>query len=175
MIPNLVSGNYDVIMAGMSITDEREEVIDFTQDYFPPDPSKWVATADLGMDVSLDGLTVGVQGATIQAAWVAENLGDVVSVREYATGPASLADLQAGVVDLVLADGSFLDPFVTAGDVFFVGEDVLIGGGVGMGIRETDGELKDAFNAALESVKADGTLDALIADYFDGAGPFYSN
>ena len=39
IIPNLVSGNYDTIIAGMSITDERDEVIDFTQDYFPPTDS----------------------------------------------------------------------------------------------------------------------------------------
>ncbi len=39
IIPNLVSGNYDAIIAGMSITDERDEVIDFTQAYTPPDPS----------------------------------------------------------------------------------------------------------------------------------------
>ena len=39
IIPNLVSGNYDTIIAGMSITAERDEVIDFTQDYFPPSPS----------------------------------------------------------------------------------------------------------------------------------------
>ena len=38
IIPNLVSGNYDTIIAGMSITDERDEVIDFTQDYYPPPP-----------------------------------------------------------------------------------------------------------------------------------------
>ena len=36
IIPNLVSGNYDTIMAGMSITDERDQVIDFTQNYIPP-------------------------------------------------------------------------------------------------------------------------------------------
>src|SRR5690606_3240261 len=45
IIPNLLAGNYDVIMAGMSITDERLETIDFSQNYFPPDPSKYVATA----------------------------------------------------------------------------------------------------------------------------------
>jgi len=39
IIPNLVSGNYDTIIAGMSITKERDEVIDFTQEGFPPDPS----------------------------------------------------------------------------------------------------------------------------------------
>lgn len=49
IIPNLVSGNYDVIIAGMSITDERDEVIDFTQNYTPPDPSAYVATSDLSL------------------------------------------------------------------------------------------------------------------------------
>ena len=39
IIPNLVSGNYDTIIAGMSITDERDAVIDFTQPYTQPDPS----------------------------------------------------------------------------------------------------------------------------------------
>src|SRR5690606_37789225 len=39
IIPNLVAGNYDTIMAGMSITEERLESINFTQDYFPVDPS----------------------------------------------------------------------------------------------------------------------------------------
>ena len=53
IIPNLVAGNYDTIIAGMSITDERDELIDFTQDYYPPDPSKWVAMVDLGTDVLL--------------------------------------------------------------------------------------------------------------------------
>ena len=52
IIPNLVSGNYDTIIAGMSITDERDEVIDFTQDYIPPTPSIYVALSD---DVDLAG------------------------------------------------------------------------------------------------------------------------
>ncbi len=48
IIPNLVSGNYDTIIAGMSITAERDEVIDFTQNYIPPDPSAYVGlSADI--------------------------------------------------------------------------------------------------------------------------------
>ena len=45
IIPNLAEGKYDTIMAGMSITDERDEVIDFTQPYIPPSPSVYVARA----------------------------------------------------------------------------------------------------------------------------------
>ena len=61
IIPNLVSGNYDTIIAGMSITDERDEVIDFTQPYTPPDPSTYAAL-DSGLDV--EGAVIAAQAAT---------------------------------------------------------------------------------------------------------------
>ena len=48
IIPNLNAGNYDTIMAGMSITDERDELIDFTDPYFPPSPSVYLALAGAG-------------------------------------------------------------------------------------------------------------------------------
>src|SRR5699024_12190319 len=54
IIPNLVSGNYDTIMAGMSITPERDEVIDFTQAYIPVQPSAYMARA--GSDPDLDAI-----------------------------------------------------------------------------------------------------------------------
>jgi polar amino acid transport system substrate-binding protein len=41
----------------------------------------------------------------------------------------------------------------------------LIGGGVGMGLRESDTELRDKFDAAIASMKADGSLNALIAEW----------
>ena len=57
------------------------------------------------------------------------------------------------------------------------GPDILIGNGVGVGIRQSDTELRDKFNAALESMKMDGTMDELIAKYFPEktGGPFYGN
>ena len=174
IIPNLVAGNYDTIIAGMSVTAEREELIDFTQHYYPPDPSKWVATSDKGVNFNPAGTAIGVQGSTIQSAWLSENFGDSATIKEYATADESMADLSAGVVDLVLADGEYLKPFVDNESIFFVGNDIIIGEGVGMGIRKTDVGLKAAFNAAIDAVKADGTLDTLIATYFD-AGPFYNN
>jgi polar amino acid transport system substrate-binding protein len=60
------------------------------------------------------------------------------------------------------------------GAIEFVGEDVMIGGGVGAGIRKEDTELKAKVNEALASLKADGTVDKLIAEWFEGKGPFFA-
>ena len=70
IIPNLQSGNYDVIIAGMSITPERAEVVDFSQAYIPPASSAYLA---LSKDVDLKSGPVAAQTSTIQAAFVAEN------------------------------------------------------------------------------------------------------
>jgi len=48
----------------------------------------------------------------------------------------------------------------------YVGDDVLLGGGVGMGVRESDGELKAKFEAAITSVKEDGTLNEMLIKWF---------
>ena len=157
IIPNLVSGNYDVIMAGMSITDERDEVIDFTQNYTPPDPSNYVALSD---GVDLKGGIIAAQTGTIQAGYVAESGATLV---EFATPDETIAAVKNGEADAVLADGSYLKPLVEAdADLKFVGDDVALGGGVGIGVRESDGELKAKFDAAIAAMKSDGSLNALI-------------
>jgi polar amino acid transport system substrate-binding protein len=177
IIPNLLAGNYDLIMAGMSITDERLETIDFSDNYFPPDPSKFVAAAGAGLDFSaLSGARVGVQGGTIQAGYAEENLGGSNTIVTFSTADQAMADLAAGNLDTILADGAYLEPVVTAsnGALEFVGEDVMIGGGVGAGVRKEDAELKATVDEALATLKADGTVDALIAQWFDGMGPFFA-
>jgi polar amino acid transport system substrate-binding protein len=165
IIPNLVSGNYDTIIAGMSITDERDEVIDFTQEYFPPDPSAYVALAGASMDVTKG--VVSAQTATVQAAYVASSGATVV---EFATPEETVAAVRSGESDAVLADLAYLVPIVDAsnGELTIVDQSVMIGGGVGMGIRESDGDLKNKMNTAINSMKADGTLSALISKWFDG-------
>lgn len=160
IIPNLVNGNYDAIIAGMSITDERDEVIDFTSNYTPPDPSAYVAASD---GVDLDGGVVAAQTGTIQAGFIAESGATLV---EFATPEETIAAVKNGEADAVLADKSFLAPIVAEdGDLKFVGPEVPLGGGVGMGLRESDGELKEKFDAAIASMKDDGTLNAMIAKW----------
>ena len=162
IIPNLLSGNYDTIIAGMSITDERDEVIDFTQEYYPPSPSVFMALS--GADVDLDSGVIAAQASTFQAGYVA---GTSATLVEFATADETVAAVKNGEVDAVLADGDYLIPMISEsnGEFVAVGE-VSLGGGVGMGIRESDGELKAKMNAAIDSMKADGSLNTLIKKWF---------
>jgi polar amino acid transport system substrate-binding protein len=163
IIPNLVSGNYDVIIAGMSITDERDEVIDFTQDYFPPTASAYVG---LSADVDVSTATVSAQVSTIQAGHVAAS---GATLLEFATPEETIQAVRDGVADAVFADFDYLAPVVEAsgGELTFVGDRVPLGGGVGLGIRESDTELRDALDAAITSMKEDGTLNALLVEWFE--------
>jgi polar amino acid transport system substrate-binding protein len=160
IIPNLVSGNYDVIIAGMSITDERDEVIDFTQNYTPPDPSAYAAMSD-GVDV--ENGVIAAQTGTIQAGYIADSGATLV---EFASPEETLAAVRNGEADAVLADKSFLAPFVDEDpDLVFTGPDVPLGGGVGMGVRESDTELRETFDAAIQSMKDDGSLNEMITKW----------
>lgn len=158
IIPNLVSGNYDTIIAGMSITDERDEVIDFTQPYTPPDPSAYVAQS---ADVDLASGVIAAQATTIQAAFIAEQGWTLV---EFATPEETVAAVRNGEADAVLADKSFLDT-VVGDDLVMLEKSESLGGGVGMGFRESDAELRGKFDAAIQSMKDDGSLNELIAKW----------
>ncbi|MAI58935.1 MAG: amino acid ABC transporter [Rhodobacteraceae bacterium] len=157
IIPNLVSGNYDTIIAGMSITAERDEVIDFTTNYTQPDPSAYLA---LSADVDLAGGVIAAQSNTIQSGYIASSGATLV---EFPTPEETISAVRNGEADAVLADRTYLAPIEAENsDLIFVGGNVMLGGGVGMGIRESDGELKEKFSAAIKSMKADGSLNALI-------------
>lgn len=162
IIPNLVSGNYDVIIAGMSITAERDEVIDFSQDYYPPTASAYLAASE---DVDVATGVISAQTATIQAGYIAES---GATLLEFATPDETIAAVRNGEADAVFADYDYLAPVAEAsgGELMFVGERVALGGGVGMGFRESDTELRDKIDAAVTSMKADGSLNALLVKWF---------
>ena len=165
IIPNLVSGNYDVIIAGMSITAERDEVIDFTQNYTQPDPSGYIA---LSADVDLANGVIAAQTGTIQASHVASTGATLV---EFATPEETVAAVRNGEADAVLADKTYLKPIADEDDsLILIEQEELLGGGIGLGLRESDGELKGKLDAAIQSMKDDGSLNALIAKWEIGAG-----
>jgi polar amino acid transport system substrate-binding protein len=168
ILPNLIAGNYDAIVAGMSITDERKKTIAFSQDYFPPDPSTFIAATGKGLNLDApSGLRLGAQSATIQAAWLDENAKANNTILTYETPN----------LDAILADKSYLDEAAagSGGALEITGPELAIGGGVGIGLRQTDTDLIKKVDDALTAMKADGTLDALITLYFPEreGGPFY--
>ncbi len=168
IIPNLLSGNYDTIIAGMSITPERGEVVDFTQNYIPPAASAYMG---LTADANIKG-RVSAQTGTIQADYIAES---GATLLEFATLDDTVAAVKNGEADAVFADRDALTTFVAegGGEFAWAGEEVQLGGGVGMALRKTDAELRAKFDAAITTLKADGTINALIAKWFGDEAVLY--
>lgn len=180
IIPNLNAGNFDVIMAGMSVTEERQQAIDFTADYHPPDPSVWMVRAETTLDFgNLSGVRIGTQSGTIQSAYAEANLAEGNTLVNFETADAALADLSAGNIDAILADNGYVLEVVagSGGALKTDGEPIPIGGGVAAGLRKADTELRARLDEALAAAKADGTVDELIVKWFPekGAGPYYLN
>ncbi len=164
IIPNLVDGKYDTIMAGMSITEERDEVIDFTQAYVPPIPSVYIALAGAGDD-AVDG-RVAAQVATIHADHLSESGATLV---EYDLAEELIDAVLSGEADAALVDRQFAHENLAAseGKLAVVGPDVPLDSGIGIGVREDDGELKEKLDDAITAMKEDGSLNALIRKWFD--------
>jgi polar amino acid transport system substrate-binding protein len=170
IIPNLTSGNYDTIIAGMSITEERAQIIDFTQNYYPPTDSAYLALSD---DVDIEGGVVAAQTNTIQAGYIAESGATLV---EFATPDETIAAVRNGEADAVFADYDYLRPFAEEdANLVLVGERVPLGGGVGMGLRQGDDELRQKFDDAITSMKEDGSLNDLLVKWFGEDTQLYEN
>ncbi len=115
--------------------------------------------------VDLEGGVIAAQTATIQAGYVAESGAMLV---EFATPEETVAAVRNGEADAVFADRDYLVPLVeeSAGELMFVGPEVPLGGGIGMGLRESDAELKEKFDAAITSMKEDGSLNEMLKKWF---------
>ncbi len=171
LIPGLQANKSDAIMAGMSITPERLQVVDFSDAYFD---NKLILVGKKGDSTTIDGLagkTVGVQQATVSGEYLAKNQ-PKATVKAYDKQDNVHLDLSAGRIDYMLAD------FVPASDWLkteaganfeIKGEPIDINDKVGIAVRKGDA-LKGEFNTALANLKASGKYDELVAKYFDTQG-----
>ena len=175
MIPALLEKKCDAIVASMSATEERKQVIDFSDKYYQV-PNRFVGPADAGLTDTPEGMAgklVGVQRGTIHQNYMEAKYPDT-ELRLYGTHDEMLLDLQAGRIDAVMsevmAEGEFLES--PAGEGFaFIGGDHLApaihGTGVGVGVRKEDTELRDRFSAAIAAIREDGTYQPIADKYFD--------
>ncbi len=182
MIPALISGRYDAIMAGMTITDERRERIAFSNPYATT-PAWFVARQDSPLQqartaeevfAALAGKTVGVQTATIHNQFLQQQVPGA-TLRVYETQEQLNLDLAAGRIDAGLADSTAWDPFLASADgagfrhfgPSFTGRDFpIFGEGIGIGLRQGDTALRERFNQALCEMQRDGSLAALATQWF---------
>lgn len=134
LIPSLNAGQTDAIIAGMSITPKRQEVIGFSRAYAAPvngflvaDSSSLASLPGAGTSINLDkdeagaealvakmtpllkGKVLGVQGSTTASAFAEKYLSKIVEVREYKTVDAHNMDLISGRIDAVLANAVLLN------------------------------------------------------------------
>ena len=158
-------GKADMVMAGVTVTDERQNVMDFTDSYATGIQSIIVKEdSDIASVDDLAGKKIGTQRGTTGYLYCSDDFGDE-NVVAYDNGLTAVQMLNNGQVDCVVIDNAPAKEFVAANpglkllDTAYVEESYAIGVGKG------NTELKDAINTALEELKADGTLQTIVDKY----------
>lgn len=177
IIPSLTSGQIDVIMASMSITEDRMQTIDFSDKYYNT-PTVIIGAKGVDMAPTAEGLAgkiIGVQASTVHADYVEKHFAATAAeIKIYQTQDEANQDLAAGRIDATQADSIAMDAFLAseAGAACCeskgaVADDpVVLGLGVGAGIRKGEDALREQINAAIATIIADGTYDKITAEYF---------
>lgn len=176
MIPALLARKYDAIVASMSITEERKKRVGFSAKYYNT-PNYFVAAEGSGIEISpagLAGKAVGVQRGTTHQCYVEKAFPDA-DLRLYATQEEVFLDLAAGRLDAQASDAiqakeGFLETDAGKGFEFVGGEQFDLqchGEGAGVAVRKDDGELRDAFSAAIAAIRASGVYGSINDRYFD--------
>ena len=158
-------GKADMVMAGVTVTDERQNVMDFTDSYATGIQSIIVKEdSDIASVDDLAGKKIGTQRGTTGYLYCSDDFGDE-NVVAYDNGLTAVQMLNNGQVDCVVIDNAPAKEFIAANpglkllDTAYVEESYAIGVGKG------NTELKDAINTAREELKAAGTLQAIVDKY----------
>jgi len=171
IIPALNAKKFDMIVASMSITEERKQAVDFTNPYYT-NKLQFIApkSSDLKTDkASLKGKVIGAQRATIAGTWLEDNLGDVVEIKLYDTQENAYLDLNSGRVDGVLADKFVNWEWLKSDagkDYEFKGEPVFDNDKIAIAVRKGDTALTTNLDAALKAIVDNGTYKQINDKYF---------
>ena len=157
-------GKADIVMAGVTVTDERKAVMDFSDSYATGIQSIIVPEgSDITSPDDLAGKKIGTQRGTTGYIYCSDDFGDDAVVA-YDDGLTAVQALKNGQVDAVVIDNAPATEYVAANpglvilDTSYAEEDYAIGMAKGSA-------LEDAVNAALEELKADGTLQSIVDKY----------
>ena len=171
LIPALTSGKVDFVMAGMTVTEERKQSVDFSTSYAQ---GVQVVIVPEGSDItSIDDLTaegashkVGVQQGTtgdLYATWDIADAG-LGSVEPYANGPDAVLALTSGKVDCVMIDNEPAKNLVAANEGLKILETPYTVEDYAIAVAKGS-ELTEKINAALEELISDGSVQAVVEKY----------
>ena len=178
IIPSLMAKKFDMILSGMTVTDERRKTVSFS-DKITDIPYRVIVKHASGLDgspASLKGKKVGVQKATTEANFADKYYAKAgATVMRYESTQDSYLDLAAGRVDalvgnLVEMKMGFLakpegKPFEFA--PYEMKDQVILGYGTGVAMRKGDDKLRSEFNSALKTVRVNGSYKKIADKYFD--------
>jgi polar amino acid transport system substrate-binding protein len=173
LIPALTNGEIDAIAAAMTITEERQETIAFTDQYWEADQSILVQAggdfqpSEIG---DLAGQTVGAQTGTTGEGVIRSELIEPGDLSEsnyngYGNYVLAVTDLENGNIDAVVLDAPVAQTFAAERDVE-VAFTYETGEVYGFGIRQDASDLQSALNEGLATVRENGTYDELQAEWF---------
>jgi len=157
-------GKADIVMAGVTVTDERKAVMDFSDSYATGIQSVIVPEgSDIASPDDLAGKKIGTQRGTTGYIYCTDDFGEDAVVA-YDSGLTAVQALNNGQVDAVVIDNAPAKEYVAANpglkvlETSYAEEDYAIG-------MAKSSPLEDAINSALEELKADGTLQAIVDKY----------
>ncbi|CAN5873905.1 N/A [soil metagenome] len=167
----LAGGAFDAIISAITITDERDETIDFSDPYFAAnqalavtEDSEITGVSDFTADTVL-----GVQAATTGADYALENFADT-TVQEFPTSVDAFNALASGQIDAVFIDLPVVGEQVEGGNAVLA-EEVNTEELYGIGVQEGNTALASAINTALEEIISDGTYAEIYGEWFEGEVP----
>ncbi|WP_379543718.1 transporter substrate-binding domain-containing protein [Psychrobacter sp. R86515] len=164
IIPGLLAQKYDAVIAGMSITAERQEKVDFSEPYFA-NTMVWLTNTDGGFDpMAIKDATLGGQRSTTPGAYLQDNYegkeGNTVQL--YDNYDNAYLDLKSGRSDAVLAEKVSAKSWLAENAAGFgvVGDEIDNDDNIAIAVRKGD-SLKADFDKALSEIRSNGELARL--------------
>lgn len=165
IIPAVQSGKADVGIAGMTVTEDRLQSIDFTDPYTTA--TQVIIVNSEGSTVAsvddLAGKTIGVQLGTTGDIYATDVEG--ATVEQYQKGADAVQALKQNKIDCVIIDSEPAKAFVAANEGLTILPDPFEEEEYAICISKDNSELKDKINSALAELKADGTIDSIVEKY----------
>ncbi|MBV7485397.1 ABC transporter substrate-binding protein [Bordetella sp. BOR01] len=168
LISSLTSQKIDIIASAMYITDKRRQVIDFTKPVYTYGEGMIVPATDktdYDSYQAFKGRVVGAQVGTVYGESL-KNTGLFKEVKIYDTIPDIIRDVNAGRIDAGIADYPTLSYYLGLGQFprtrLVQSYKASLPGSIGLGLRQGEDALKQKLQAALDEIKRNGELDALL-------------